>query len=152
MFATRLAASTRIFVRSMSMPHDAHDQSTPPRSLGALIAMSLRSALPLRASSSSGALSREIWLAGGEVIHARHGLREGPAAVFAFLDETGLEFTIDVGRAASRRTVTMSWSRLCHEARCALLDAAPAANVAEPVETWLEIAVDDLGGSPRPTD
>lgn len=146
-FATRLTASTRIVALSMSMPHEAHDASSLPRSLGALIAISLRTELPLRASSNIGALEREIWLAGGEVIHARHGLREGLAAVFAFLDETDLEFTIDIGRAAARRTVTMSWRRLCHEARCALLDAGPEAKVAESTEIWFEIAVDDLGGS-----
>jgi len=134
------------------MPHEAHDESTLPRSLGALIAISLQSELPIRASSSVGALERQIWLAGGEVIHARHGLREGHQAVFAFLDETDLEFTIDIGSAASRRTVTMSWRRLCHEARCALLDAGPETKVAESAETWFEIAVDDLGGSLRRGD
>ena len=92
---------------------------SPSYPLGDVVALSLDVGRPLRASCDD---EREIYMLDGEVIHARHHAKEGADAVFALLDNVGLRFRIELDRLAPRRSVILSWRRLCHEARCALVE------------------------------
>jgi hypothetical protein len=103
----------------MSSRLTAHLTSDSAYALGQLVALSLEVGRPLRASSDD---DRELYLEAGEVLHARCRSIEGAAAVYALLDDTTLRFRVELDRAAPRRSVTTSWRRLCHEARCALAD------------------------------
>lgn len=116
-------------------------------SLGELLASSMTTPLPLRGWCRRAETDCEIWLADGEVVHARFGALEGAVAVCAMLDTRSLRFTIERGCVAPRRSLTLSWGRLCHEARCALVDPEPRAPGVS--VTWLDIAVDDLGDQSR---
>lgn len=115
---------------------------TPPsvRSLGELLALSMATSVPLRAAWRDDGTAREIWLLAGEVVHARHGDLHGAPAVWAILDEPSRKFSVEHGREAPLRSVHVSWRRLCHEARCQLLDAEPP----RVDDTWFDVAVDDL--------
>ncbi|MBC8072994.1 MAG: DUF4388 domain-containing protein [Deltaproteobacteria bacterium] len=88
--------------------------------------MSLREGRPLRASWLDDRGEHEIYLDRGEVLHARYGELEGPAAVFQMLDDPPRAYNIEQDRTAPQRSVFASWARLCHAARCELLDAPRA--------------------------
>jgi hypothetical protein len=96
-----------------------HRPDATTYSLGDLIAKSLDTPRSLHAVASDGA---ELYLSDGEVIHARRGELEGAAAVYAILDDHTLRFRVVDDRPAPRRSVVISWRRLCHEARAALLE------------------------------
>lgn len=125
-------------------------ESAMPQSLGELIAISLATPLPVHASSSVDGVEREAWLSCGELTHARHGNRVGIEAVVAMLDEAHRPFVVALGRVAPQRTIEIPWRRLCHEARCALLDAPAQPATATRSDVWVDIAVDDL--LPPPID
>ncbi len=92
-------------------------------SLGDLVALSRNDPRPLRAAYVDTRGEQELHLVEGEVLHARFGELRGVEAVYAMLDEPARNFVIERGGAVPERTVTTPWRRLCHEARCALLDA-----------------------------
>jgi hypothetical protein len=92
-------------------------------SLGDLVALSRIDPRPLRAVYLDARGERELHLADGEVLHARFGDLRGVEAVYAMLDEPARTFVLERDAALPERTVRTPWRRLCHEARCALLDA-----------------------------
>jgi hypothetical protein len=102
----------------MESPVLRRPRHTPPlRSLGELLAISLSDRRPLRASFSDPRGEHEIYFEHGQVMHARYGELEGSAAVLRMLVDTKRHFRIELGRAAPRRSVVISWARLCDDAR-----------------------------------
>jgi hypothetical protein len=107
-----------------SLPTQTLEPAAPLRSLGELLALSLSERRPIRASWLDPRGEHEIYIDHGEVMHARYGDVEGPAAVFRMLDCPDRRYRIEVGRLAPRRSVIVSWARLCHDARCDLLESS----------------------------
>lgn len=124
------------------MDHPTHvDPPKSVRTLGDLLALSMTTPLPLRASCRDGGIGRDLWLVAGEFVHARYGALRGAPAVWALLDEPARDFAVEYGREAPVRSLHTSWGRLCHQGRCMLADQGEG----RVGETWVDIAVDDLG-------
>jgi hypothetical protein len=102
----------------MESPALRRPQHTLPlRSLGELLAISLSDLRPLRASFFDPRGEHEIYFEQGQVMHARYGELEGSVAVVRMLADPKRHFRIELGRAAPRRSVVISWARLCNDAR-----------------------------------
>lgn len=89
----------------------------PLRSLGELLTISLADRRPLRASFFDPRGEHEIYFDQGQVMHARYGELEGSAAVVRMIANPSHRFRIELGRAAPRRSVVVSWAWLCNDAR-----------------------------------
>ncbi|MBC8070084.1 MAG: DUF4388 domain-containing protein [Deltaproteobacteria bacterium] len=102
----------------MASPVLRRPEHTPPlRSLGELLAISLSDRRPLRASFFDFRGEHEIYFDQGQVMHARYGELEGSAAVVHMIAHPAHRFRIELGRAAPRRSVVVSWAWLCNDAR-----------------------------------
>jgi hypothetical protein len=92
------------------------EHTLPLRSLGELLAISLSDRRPLRASWLDLRGEHEIYIEHGQVMHARHGELEGSAAVVSMLADPTRPYRVELGRPAPRRSVVVSWARLCRDA------------------------------------